>query len=1250
MKMQKITKSFFTLVVMVMFSLNTFGVSNPVFYGTGALAVPNNLITISQSDGSTINVHLNGDAVIHWFTTEDGYTLIKNYKDIFEYAYSDSYGNLIPTGVKAHNVSERIMNDAVILGQIQKNIFYSDVQVKQLQQSAAIAKPNAQKMGGFPTTGTRKLLMILAQFSDAPAVYTQTNFDNYMNQVNYNTTGSFKDYYLENSYNQLTINTTVTVWVTVPNTHNYYGPDAKWAEFVRDAVNAADVAGVDFSQFDNDGDGKVDGVAVIHQGPGQEETSSTNDIWSHNWSLSSGGFTVTKDGKTVDNYTCQPEKSGTGMASIGVMCHEFGHNLGLPDFYDTDYATGGSFDGTGYWDMMASGSYNGTPSGSKPAHHNAYSKVFLSWLTATNISSAASLVAANVEQNKTVYKIATTTTNEYYLVENRQKIGFDAGLPGQGLMIYHVHKDINSYYNSNNINATYPQKMYPVCATATTNPGNTKATYGTINGGGCSFPGTGNKTSFTDATTPWAKSWAGAATNKPITNIVYNSTTKEVSFDFMGGGSVTPVAPTATSIAASSVSTSGATINGTVSAGNATTTVTFEYGLTTSYGSTVNATPNTLSGATATSVSAALTGLTASTTYNYRVKAVNSVNTVYSTNMTFTTSSVPVGYSIPFNESFAGTTIPTNWTQQNVGTGTTNRWALSTTATAGGAANEMKMSYQQVNPATTRLVTPAINTTGYSTLTLSFKHMLDTYGTGATIKVQTSTNGTTWTDVWSSALTATNIAATTVTLNLTSNLNSATTYIAFAVDGNLYQIDYWYIDNVSLTSSTTTTATVTTTAASAITATTATTGGNVTADGGSAVTAKGVCWNTTGTPTIANSFTSNGTGTGSFTSSLTGLTASTTYYVKAYATNANGTTYGSQVSFTTAAAVVVNVPTLAATTAATTITNTTATSGGNITADGGATVTARGVCWATTANPTTANSKTVDGTGTGSFTSSISGLTANTTYYVRAYATNSAGTAYGTAITFTTTNTTTTYCTVAGGSVVYEWIDLVKLNTINNVTKGNAGYGNFTTLSTSIARNSSNILSFSAGFKTTIYTEYWKVWIDYNQNGVFTDAGELVVTGTSRTAATFTGTFVVPATATVGTTRMRVLMSDNSATSSSCGTFTYGEVEDYNINITAAKGNTADLASNQNEGTPLSNEIFDYFTTYPNPTASVLNINLLENQMVNVKIYSLTGAMVLNVDLEYTNPEINVADLKTGTYIIKVNDGQKEHTQKFIKL
>jgi uncharacterized protein (TIGR02145 family) len=195
-----------------------------------------------------------------------------------------------------------------------------------------------------------------------------------------------------------------------------------------------------------------------------------------------------------------------------------------------------------------------------------------------------------------------------------------------------------------------------------------------------------------------------------------------------------------------------------------------------------------------------------------------------------------------------------------------------------------------------------------------------------------------------------------------------------------------------------------------------TSGGEITSSGGADITARGVCWSTTQSPVVSGSHTTDGKGSGSFSSSLTGLTPDTKYYIRAYATNSAGTAYGNEVSSTTTALVV---PTLT-TVAITDITFTSATSGGSITSDGGAPVTAKGICWSTSAGPTTSDSKTSDGTGIESFASYLTGLTPGTTYHVRSYAINSVGTAYGNEITFGTTALGVPVVTTAEtGSITY---------------------------------------------------------------------------------------------------------------------------------------------------------------------------------------------------------------------------------------
>ena len=331
-----------------------------------------------------------------------------------------------------------------------------------------------------------------------------------------------------------------------------------------------------------------------------------------------------------------------------------------------------------------------------------------------------------------------------------------------------------------------------------------------------------------------------------------------------------------------------------------------------------------------------LTNLTAGTTYYVRAYASNDKGTIYSEQLSFTTPS----YGMPTVTTSAATKIS------------------YTTATCGGNVTDdggQTVTARGVCYATTQ--NPTISNS----------------------KVQSGSGKGSF------------------TCNLT-GLSDGTTYYVRAYATNSKGTSYG--PQVSFKTTAYGKPTVTTSAATNITYTTATCGGNVTADGDQTVTARGVCYSTTQNPTISNNKVQSGSGKGSFTCNLTGLSASTTYYVRAYATNSKGTSYGQQVSFQTTA---YGKPTVT-TSAATNITYTTATSGGNVTADGGQTVTARGVCYSTTQNPTTSNSKVTGGSGTGSFTCNLTGLTAGTTYYVRAYATNSEGTSYGQQVSFRTTD------------------------------------------------------------------------------------------------------------------------------------------------------------------------------------------------------------------------------------------------------
>lgn len=277
----------------------------------------------------------------------------------------------------------------------------------------------------------------------------------------------------------------------------------------------------------------------------------------------------------------------------------------------------------------------------------------------------------------------------------------------------------------------------------------------------------------------------------------------------------------------------------------------------------------------------------------------------------------------------------------------------------------------------------------------------------------------------------TNYGKTSTALQFTSsltNLEAEKVYYVRAYATNSYGTAY--SNEISFTTTENVTVPIlTTTAASNITDKTATLGGNVTGNGGAAIIVRGVCYGVTENPTIDNDYTTNGSGTGSFTSSLSGLQPETKYFARAYATNGIGTAYGNQVIFTTLKEA--QLPTVI-TAEITNIQKNSAEGGGNITDNGGGEITARGVCWNTMHSPSITDNHTTDGSETGSFTSNITGLSSNTTYYVRAYATNSAGTAYGSEVSFkteamvtlpviiTTLSEVKDYTAISGGNITSD--------------------------------------------------------------------------------------------------------------------------------------------------------------------------------------------------------------------------------------
>ena len=306
-------------------------------------------------------------------------------------------------------------------------------------------------------SGNWKALVILVKFSDKSS---QVNADYYDNLLFGQSTGTLHNFYEKVSYGSLdiiTVNLPSSIgWTTAPQTYSYYvnGQNGTGSypnnsqKLVEDIVNLVN-SQIDFSQYDNDGDGYVDALFIIHSGPGAEYTGNDNDIWSHAWATSTP---QNLDGVKVYHYSIEPEYwIQPGDMTCGVFAHEMGHAaFGLPDLYDTDYSS----EGLGNWSLMAGGSWNG-PShlGSSPALPDAWSHFQMGYLNPTIVSSNISGQAINnVENSPEAYFLQNSLGGtEYFLVEKRQQTGYDMYLPGNGLCIYHIDNSVN-----NNRNEWYP--------------------------------------------------------------------------------------------------------------------------------------------------------------------------------------------------------------------------------------------------------------------------------------------------------------------------------------------------------------------------------------------------------------------------------------------------------------------------------------------------------------------------------------------------------------------------------------------------------------------------------------------------------------------------------------------------------------------------------------------------------------------------------------------------------------------------
>lgn len=468
-------------------------------------------ITYTQPDGSTIDIWLHGDEFGHWAT--------------------DASGNILQQDEEGY---WRIASNRSGLESLKQRAKARRQEVSQQRRNAAATRSN--------NFGSPRIPVILIGFQKKEFTKTNEEFDAMLNLPGYSENkaiGSVWDYYNENSFGAFTPQFEVIGPVTVPHEESYYGANSGDNDVLPEMalVHAARILDddVDFSRYDNDGDGMVDFVVYYFAGYDEAQGGASTCIWSHAWNVTASSVardSCTFDGVKLDSYFCTAElkgASGSTMCSIGTTCHEFAHTLGLPDFYDTDYSYNGNAANMYDFDLMANGAYNSDST--KPPYFTAEELMEIGWLAEIPelMSDGSYTMQAINYPDATEYSAFMTKTsveNEYFVYEVRGGKRWDSGIGYSGLLVYHVDRSNTKiygsytaadmwYYNGVNMFSSHPC-CYVVPAAK---PTQTSIYYGSkylfgVNGY--------TKYSPTD--------WSGASTNFSFTNISYSNGTATFNF------------------------------------------------------------------------------------------------------------------------------------------------------------------------------------------------------------------------------------------------------------------------------------------------------------------------------------------------------------------------------------------------------------------------------------------------------------------------------------------------------------------------------------------------------------------------------------------------------------------------------------------------------------------------------------------------------------------------------------------------
>ena len=489
-------------------------------------------LKVKQADGSWITIQMYGDEHGHYVMTSDGIPLVFN-AQLRNYEYADwKNGEVQASGIKATEASGRSAQVKKFIESQDKSAIlesFKRARLQQLQQTLssrrnaslkAGSNPQKEKLNNFPTIGEVHSLVILVQFADTKFSTVGSDahqfFNNMLNEPGFTysngANGSARDFYLNSSNGRFQPQFDVIGPVTLPEKYSYYGANkgssvynpVRLEEFVREVCTLAAPA-VDFSQYDHNQDGYIDNIYFFYAGKGEADSGDGNALWPHSAYYSDiatqAGAAQTSlklNGVEVGNYTCSNEINGTLItpqpAGIGTFVHEFGHVLGLADHYDVNYGittfTPGSFD------TMAQASYNNN--GNTPAAFSAYERACLGWLDLTVLKNGIDTlnVLPDLNDSNKAYMVPVGGTNdqEYFIMENRQQKGWDAFIPGHGMLLWHIDYDAKAW-EKNELNITGTHQRVDIVEADNKLTDKTRA--------GDPFPGTSNVTQCN------LTSWAG---------------------------------------------------------------------------------------------------------------------------------------------------------------------------------------------------------------------------------------------------------------------------------------------------------------------------------------------------------------------------------------------------------------------------------------------------------------------------------------------------------------------------------------------------------------------------------------------------------------------------------------------------------------------------------------------------------------------------------------------------------------------